>query len=143
MKMTYAEILNNNAVLIKVGEKVLPRKAAHAVTRNIRSLEKEVKFFWEQYNDIAKRYAAQDKDGEFILDEKKENYTFASKENEASFHLEAKELRETEVDIDIMKFKAEELDKCDTCDRYDILSPLEEAAIDWMIDYGEDPEPAS
>lgn len=138
MKMTYADILNRHAVLIKIGEKVLPRKATHAIARNIQKLEKESEFYRKQYGDIADRYAAKDDDGNFILDAKKENYTFASEEDAASFRSEAKDLIETEVDLDTMKFKADELDKCDENDKYDILSPLEEAAMDWMIDYDED-----
>ena len=137
MKITYEDILNRHAVLIKIGGKVLPRKATHAIARNIQKLEKEVEFHRKQYGDIADRYAAKDDDGNFVLDAKKEKHTFASEEDAASFRLEAKELIETEVDLDIMKFKSSELDKCDENDRYDILSPLEEAAIEWMIDYGE------
>ena len=137
MKMDYMEILDRNAVLLEVGKKMLPRKAAYAVSRNIKKLESEVKFYWGLREDIAARYAAKDAGGEYILEGN--NYTFASPEDEAAYRLELTELNGTEVEVDVMKFRAEELDKCDTDKRYGILSPVEEAAIEWMVDYGEEP----
>ena len=136
MKMTYGELLNKHAVLMTIGKMVLPRKASVAIARNIQKLEKEVKLYLKQRSDIAERYAKKGKDGQPINEDDK--YVFETPEHEASFLQEAKELNETEIEIDnIMKFKSSELDRCDEVDRYQILSPVQEAAIAWMIDYEE------
>ena len=143
MKMNYLEIVNRNAVLAEVGRKTLPRRITYAITKNLKTLGKEVDFYNTQRKDIADRYAAKKEDGAFIYD-KAENgdtvFTFASPEDRELFTLEASDLEKTETDVDVVKFKAEELDRCDMSERYGVLSSLEEIALEWMIDYGEDPE---
>lgn len=138
MKMTYAEIRNRHANLIVIGKLTLPRKVSVAIARNIIKFEKEMEVYEEQREDIAGRYAAKDGDGKFILDAEGKNYTFESQEKEAAFRQESKELNESEIDIDIMTFKASELDRCDEVERYNILPPVQEAAIGWMIDYDDE-----
>lgn len=138
MKMNYAEIRNRHANLIVIGKMTLPRKVSVAIARNIIKFEKEMKVYEEQREDIAGRYAAKDEDGNFVIDAEGKNYTFESQEKEAAFRQESKELNESEIDIDIMTFKASELDRCDEVERYNILPPVQEAAIEWMIDYDDE-----
>ena len=135
MKMAYAEITVRHGILIQIGKLTLPRKVSVAIARNLVRLEKEIKLANDQRTDIAARYAAKDEAGEFILDETKEKYTFTSPYDEKAFMDEVKELNESEVEVDIMKFGAAELEKCEQIEKYDFLTPLQEASLEWMIDY--------
>lgn len=141
MKMKYSEIIVNRSVLMEIGKFILPRKVSVAIARNLTRLDKEMKLYGEQENDIASRYAKKDEDGKIIFKgEKKNELEFETTENLKSFQSEKKELNETEVEIEIMKFKSSELDRCEEVDRYKILTPVQEAAIGWMIDYDDETE---
>lgn len=139
--MKYSEIIVNRRVLMEIGKFILPRKVSVAIARNLTRLDKEMKLYGEQENDIASRYAKKDEDGKIIFKgEKKNELEFETTENLKRFQSEKKELNETEVEIEIMKFKSSELDRCEEVDRYQILTPVQEAAIEWMIDYEEETE---
>lgn len=145
MKMTYAEIQSRHKVLIAIGQLALPRKITHAISRNIVRLEKEIKIMNEQRADIADRYAKKDENGQFVTEQVGDNinYTFESDEKLEAYKDEINDLNETEVDVDIMMFKDTELDKCEN-ERYSMLTAVQEASIEWMVDYGEEEtEPAS
>ncbi|MCU6763370.1 Uncharacterised protein [uncultured Roseburia sp.] len=135
MKLTYNEITVKHNILMEIGKLTLPRKVSVAIARNLIRLEKELKLAEEQRADIADRYAAKDENGNFVLD--KEKYTFQTVADEKSFLEEAKELNEMEVEVQIMKFQAEELERCEQVERYAILTPLQEAALEWMANYGD------
>lgn len=133
MKFNYQEMAMKHAVLMKIGELTLPRKVSVAVARNLIMFEKEFKLSDEQKKDIAQRYADKDEKGEFIVEDNQ--YTFKTQEDREAFTREIKELNEVEIDLDIMTFEADELEKCEKIDRYDILTPVQEASIGWMISY--------
>lgn len=135
MKMTYSELTERHTVLLTVGKLTLPRKVSVAISRNIVKLENELKIYSEQDKDIAERYAAKDEKGEFVLENNA--FTFESMEKKGLFISERKELGETGIEIDILTFKASELDRCEEVERYDILTPVQEASLAWMIDYEE------
>lgn len=135
MKMKYSELKERHAILMMVGKLTLPRKASVAISRNLVKFENELKIYNEQDKDIADQYAAKDEKGEFVLD--KNVFTFETEEAKQNFISERKELEETEIEINIMKFKASELDRCEQVERYDILTPVQEASLAWMIDYEE------
>ena len=138
MKMKYSEIIINRSILLEIGKLVLPRKVSVAIARNLTRLDKEMKIYGEQENDIASRYAKKDEDGKLIFKGAKGNeLEFEAPDDEKSFRAEKKELNDTEVEIEIMKFKSTELDRCEQVERYDILTPLQEASLEWMIDYEE------
>lgn len=132
MKMKYREIAQRHYLLLEIGEKLLPRKASAAIARNIVKMEQELQTYEKQRADIAERYAVK-KNGEFVADDG--HYTFDTAENEANFREEIGQLGEVEVDLDILKFSEKELDQCESTDRYDILTPRQEAALEWMIAY--------
>lgn len=140
MKMKLKDITNRHNLLLKIGHLTLPRKVSTAIARNLVKLEKETELYNKQRLDIANRYAKKDDKGDFILtkDENVSSYTFENKENEVAFRAEVKDLNETEIDVDIMKFDAAELERCEMVERYDFLTPVQEASIEWMIDYGEE-----
>lgn len=134
--MKFSEITVMHQALLGVVNMTLPRKVSVAVSRNLSKIEKEITLYNSQREDIAGRYARKDEQGNYILDGN--NYTFVSDENKEAFLQEAKELNETDIDIDFMKFRAEELDRCDEVERYSIITPAQEMALEWMIDYGDE-----
>lgn len=131
--MTYGDAKIKYELLKKVSGLTLPRKVSVAIARNIMRFEEELKIYEQQDADIAHRYAAKDEKGDFILDGS--SYTFETPENRKDFIRERDELNDTEADIQIAKFQASELERCDESERYDIMTPLQEASIGWMIDY--------
>lgn len=135
MKMNYGDIANKHRVLLVVGTLILPRVVSTAIARNITKFEKELVFVSEQRKDIAMRFAKKDEKGQFVLDEEKKNYTFDSEENMQCFLEELNALENCEVDVDVMRFHIDELLLCDTVEKYDSITPLQEASISWMIDY--------
>lgn len=134
MKMKYLEIERRHAVLMDAGKLVLPRKAAVAISRNIVKMESELEFYRKQLTDIFGRYAEKDDNGNIAVD-KNGNVKFPDMDANIECVKEKRDLDNTEVKIEIMKFKASELDRCEQVERYDILTPLQEAALAWMIDY--------
>lgn len=136
MKLSYTQIRNRHGALVSIGNLKLPRKVCVAIARNITALEKEIAEYQKQKNDIAVRYAAKDASGKFVLDDSKKNFTFSSVSDYDGFIQEVSDLDETEINVEIMKFNESELEQCDNSERYDILTPTQEALIEWMIDYG-------
>lgn len=132
-KMTFNELVNKHQVLMAVSDKVLPRKATVAIARNIGGMEKDMELHYKQRADIVDRFAVKNDEGEYVLDG--DNYTFASDEDRQAFLDEIKQLSETEIEVDIMTFDSAELERCEMVERYDILTPREEAALSWMIKY--------
>lgn len=133
MKLNYQEMAVKHAVLMKIGDLTLPRKVSVAIARNLVLFENEFKLLDEQKKDIANRYADKDENGNFIVNDNK--YTFKSDVDKEDFTREIKELNEVEIDLDIMMFNEDELGYCEKNDRYDILTPVQEAALEWMITY--------
>ena len=132
-KMTFTELLNKHQTLMSVSDKVLPRKVAVAIARNIGKMENEVQLHYKQRADIADRFAVKDDAGNFVLDNG--NYTFKTKKDNKAFLDEINQLNEAEIDIEIMTFDEVELERCEMVERYDILTPREEATLSWMIKY--------
>ena len=111
MRLNYQEMAVKHAVLMKIGELTLPRKVSVAVARNLILFEKEFKLMDDQKKDIADRYADKDKNGNFIVTENQ--YTFKTDADKEDFTREIKELNDVEIDLDIMTFEADELEKCE------------------------------
>ncbi len=129
--MTYEELLTRNSQLMEIGKLTLPRKVSYAIARNLVSMEAEVKIYLNQIRDIAERYVVKNENGEFKLDDSGK-YVFASDEDKQNYEQELKELGETSVDFKLFSFDVKELDKCETSDRFDILTPIQEGWLYWM-----------
>lgn len=149
MKMTIAMIAERQRQLtavmgvpvpgapeVKTKEPILPRKVTVAMARTLGNLERALAKEWEFYNkqarDIAERYVKKDESGK--VPEREGDFVFASDEDKKVFREEMAELNRTEYEVDVMTFKASELDRCYEADRYDILTPLQVRRIEWMID---------
>jgi hypothetical protein len=136
MLLTYPEMKRRFDILSALSDLVLPRRISVAISKNLTSLQKELEIYIKQDIDIANRYAVKDENGKFVLTEKNE-HTFETEEDRKGFLSEREELNNVEIDVDVMTFDAEALATCDISERYDILTPRQEIAIDWMVDYGE------
>lgn len=136
MKMTVSEIQNRHSILITIGGLTLPRKVSYAIAKNLVELEKELKIVLSQKEDIANNYALKDEEDKFILSDDGKNYTFESSEKKKKYISELEELIDTEIEVDIMTFDVSELDKCED-DRYNILTPVQEASLSWMMHGGD------
>ena len=133
MKMTVSEIQNRHSILITIGGLTLPRKISYAIAKNLVKLEKELKIVLAQKEDIANNYALKDEEDKFVLSDDGKNYTFESSDKKKEYISELEELLDTEIEVDIMTFDVSELDKCEDSDRYNILTPVQEASLSWMI----------
>lgn len=132
MKMTFLDLLVKNQNLVNLSNKTFPRKMSVAMARNLGEMEKEVELYNNQRKEIADLYAVKE-NGEFVL--AGDSFTFASEEDKKAFLEEIKQLNEVDVEVDIITVDSTELDRCDEMERYDILTPREEASLSWMIKY--------
>lgn len=130
--MYVKELEGRYRALVAVEDKILPRRFCVAIRKNMAAVKKEIDFFCEQRRDIATRYAVKEGNA-FILENN--CLTFDSEENKEGFIEEMRQLDETEIDVPVTTVEGTELDRCDLDRRYDMLSPKEEAALSWMIEY--------
>lgn len=139
MKIKFADIENMYAALVNAGNIRLPRAASVAIARNIMTLRPELEVYTGQKDEILKRYAALDADGNPITQELADGRVqyAIDKEKRCIFTEEIEELNNIEIDVAVRRFPASILDMCDASDRYDVLTAAQEADIAWMIDYEE------
>lgn len=132
MELTYELVMARHAQLMNIGKEMkLPRKVSAVIARNILKLEDELKEINKQREEIAQQYAQKGEDGKFIVDGNQ--YTFEDDEKKLAFLRENNELNHVKVEVNITKINRTDLDKCEEDERYDILTPVQEAALDWMI----------
>ncbi len=135
--MKVSKFTASNSVLMEVGKLRLPRKISYAIARNLGKFEPELKIINQQVQDIARRYALLDENGE-ILPTKKGQLQFADREKAKNYRDEMAELDDTDISLELYTVSATELDKCDERDSiYDTITPIQEAVLSWMFDYGD------
>lgn len=129
MKIKLGQIKSRHQALCMVAKKDLPAKLSYYIGRNILKLQEEFSCYEKMRVEIAKKFAQKDENGEFLV--KDESFVFG--ENEKVFDDELKELNETEIDISFDMVSVDILDLLEN-ERYDVLSPVEMVAIDFMIE---------
>ena len=97
----------------------------------IEALEKEFSSFEKQRIELCKAYANKDSDGNPVI--KDEAYDVPDDVKE-EFRKELADLSDEEIDIDIRTVSAEEFEKCEQADRYDIPTGEDFAILGFMID---------
>lgn len=119
MKLSNGKILNSIGTLSKVSQMELPIKVSYAIAKNISKIESELKIYNIEKQKLIDKYSCKDEHGNLKISE--------DHQNEWNKDIEA--LVDIEVDIDIHKFKAEELlnSGCN-------MTPAEFMAIDYMIE---------
>ena len=134
MKMKLGEIRGRLEGLLKVAKKTFPAKVNYAVARNLKLLEGEYKDLETQRIKICESYADKDSDGKAVTKEKDGNtvYVFSGDAQEQC-NKEYADLLEEEIDLDIRTVDVAELDKCDESERFDIPTPVDYIAMDFML----------
>ena len=134
MKMTLAEVQMTAQNLAAVAMKKLPHRLAYAVGKNLMVLQAEQRLIEERRVEIAKTYADKDENGELVV---KDNcYTFAGNGVE-NFKKEFGEFIGMETEVDIYTVPEELLEQLEN-ERFDILTPAELIALNFMIETQEE-----
>lgn len=124
------ELRELTANLYPMQKKTFPVKISYAIMRNIEALEKEFSSFEKQRIELCETYANKDSDGNPVI--KGGSYDIPSDVRE-DFNNELKELSDEEIDIDIRMVSAEEFEKCEQADRYDIPTGEDFAVLGFML----------
>jgi DNA repair ATPase RecN len=124
VKLSNEQIINDANKLRAISEKQLPIKASYALAKNIGKIESELKVYNKERNRLLDQYATKDKKGEFKFD--KEGQVIFKDGCKEKWEKDIRELLEIENEIDIHKFKINELEGYS-------ISPSELMVIDYMI----------
>lgn len=128
MKFTLKELVDKYQVFGDIAAKKLPVKLSYAISKNMMALEKEAKIIDDNRIKLAQTYSEKNEDGT----PKVVNNSYVVSDIE-SFNKELNEYYKTDVDVEICKVSSNELDKLDD-PRYDVLSPAEITALQFMLD---------
>lgn len=125
MKLTNKKIINDSMILMEVSRKELPIKVSYALAKNISKIEKELQIYNSERQKLLDKYCVKDENGENKVDEN--NQLKIQEEYLKDWERDIKELQNIELEIDIHKFKINELDGYN-------MSPSELMVIDYMIE---------
>lgn len=125
MKLTNKKIGNDSIILMELARKELPIKVSYALAKNIAKIEKELEIYNLERQKLLDKYCVKDENGKNKVDEN--NNLKISDEFLEDWNRDIKELQNIEIEIDIHKFKLEELNEYK-------MTPSELIAIDYMIE---------
>ena len=125
MKLTNKKILNDAMTIGAISNKELPIKVSYALAKNISKIEKELEIYNKEREKLIEKYSVKDKNNKTVIDEN--NQIQIKDECLEDWNKDIKELQDIEVEIDIHKFKLEELNGYN-------MTPAELMAIDYMIE---------
>lgn len=125
MNLTNKKIVNDSLILMDVARKELPIKVSYALAKNIAKIEKELEIYNSERQKLLDKYCVKDENGKNKVDEN--NQLKIEEEYLKDWEKDIKELQNIEVEIDIHKFKLEELNGYN-------MTPSELIAIDYMIE---------
>lgn len=128
MKIKLKEVLHYHQMLKNIETKKLPPKMAYAIGKNMTTLEGEIKHIEKGRVEIIEQYAVKGENGEPIIVDN--NYDLG--DNYTEFAADYAEFLETDTDINIQLVSEDVLEKLED-ERYDPLTPLEMASIDFML----------
>lgn len=138
MKMKLGEIRGRLEGLLRIADKTFPAKVNYAVAKNLKLLEGEYKDLETQRIKICESYADKDEDGKAKTKTVKTNngettvYVFSGNAQEQC-NKEYADLLGEEIDLDIHTVDVAELDKCNESERFDIPTPVDYIAMDFMF----------
>lgn len=125
MKLTNKKILTDAMTIGAISNKELPIKVSYALAKNISKIEKELEIYNKEREKLIEKYSVKDKNNKTVIDEN--NQIQIQDECLEGWNKDIKELQDIEVEIDIHKFKLEELNGYN-------MTPAELMAIDYMIE---------
>lgn len=127
MKLTNRRILNDANFLTALMQRQFPVRVSYAISKNISKLESELNLYNKERQKIIDKYCKKDKEGKLVIDE---NNQYSIKDEYINICTkELDELLDIEVDVNIHKFKLNDL----MCGNYE-MSPSEMVLIDYMIE---------
>ena len=125
MKLSNERIVNDAAKLGAIAEKQLPIKVSYAIAKNISKIECELKIYNKEKQKLVEKYAELDANGN-VTDDGTGQIMF--KEGcKDQWNKDIKELMAIENEVDIHKFKLDELNG-------QIMTPAEIMLIEYMIE---------
>ncbi|MBC8630257.1 DUF1617 family protein [[Eubacterium] tenue] len=125
MKLTNKKILNDAMTIGAISNKELPVKVSYALAKNISKIEKELQIYNTERERLIEKYSVKDDDNKTVIDEN--NQIKIQDKYLEDWNKDIKELQEIEVEIDIHKFKLEELNGYN-------MTAAELMAIEYMIE---------
>lgn len=125
MKLTNKKIANDSLILMEIARKELPIKVSYAIAKNIAKIEKELEIYNSERQKILDKYCVKDENGKNKVDEN--NQLKIQEKYLKDWEKDIKELQNIDIEIDIHKFKLEELNEYK-------MTPSELIAIDYMIE---------
>lgn len=128
--MTNREVISMFNDLSSIKKLKLPAIVGRAIAKNIDKLQSEMKYIDEQILKIKENYAEKDVDGKAVIagGEYKMSETDKMKCIE-----EQNEFFDASAEIDFVKIKEEDLDKCELSERFDVLTVEQNCAVLFMI----------
>lgn len=127
MGLKIEDILNNKESLAMVAQKNLPVRISYAITKNIRKIEKELDFYFNEKSKLVEKYSEKDENGKTIVGEN--GLITIAKEHIEIWNKEHMDL--LNIDVDIKVHMINEIDLLNT--NIDI-TPADLLAIDFMIE---------
>lgn len=125
MKLTTKKIVTDSMILMDISRKELPIKVSYALAKNIAKIEKELEIYNSERQKLLDKYCVKDENGQNKIDEN--NQLKIQEVYLKDWAQDIKELQNIELEIDIHKFKIDELNGYN-------MAPSELIAIDYMIE---------
>lgn len=125
MKLTNKKIATDSMILMGISRKELPVKVSYALAKNIAKIEKELEIYNSERQKLLDKYCVKDENGQNKIDEN--NQLKIQEVYLIDWEQDIKELQNIELEIDIHKFKIDELNGYN-------MAPSELIAIDYMIE---------
>ena len=125
-KIENRKIVSDINTLTILAQRKLPVKVGFAIAKNLNKIEGILRVYNKEREKIIDKYCSKDKNGDRIIREEDNTYLVAAKVKKA-FNKESDELLDIVNDVEIHKFKLEELGDID-------ISILELQAIEYMIE---------
>lgn len=127
MKLTNKQLINSAVTLWEISRKEWPVKVSYALSKNISKIEKELEVYNKEREKIIEKYSVKDENNKTIIDE--DNQIKIQDDYFENWSTDINDLQSIEVDIDIHKFKLDELINQDFK-----ITPNEMMVIDCMIE---------
>lgn len=107
MKLTNRKIVQDANFLGALTQKQLPIKISYAIAKNVSKIEKELDIYNKERQTLLDKYCIKDEKGKNKIDEN--NQLKIADEHLETWNKDINDLLDIEVDIDIHKFKLDDL----------------------------------
>lgn len=127
MKLTNRKIVQDANFLGALTQKQLPIKISYAIAKNVSKIEKELDIYNKERQKLLDKYCIKNEEGKNKIDEN--NQLKIADEHLETWNKDINELLDIDVDIDIHKFKIDDLLNSNVD-----LTPAELMLIEYMIE---------